>query len=158
MIFDRIENAGRYEAALPGIGKAVAAAAAIPAAEVFAGKESVQLGGGSKLNFGEFETRPAPDQLCFEAHRINTDVMILASGAETIYFAGLSDLTVTKEYAEETDVLFGAARAVTGCVVLKPGYFAVFTPVDAHAPGYHPDGRPSEVKKLVLKLKTPESV
>ena len=148
MILDRIENAGKYEAAFPGIEKSVAAAAEIPAAEIFQGREPVFPAVGARINFGEFETSPVPETL-----RENTDVMILASGSEKIYFADLSDLKVTDEYSAPPDVLFGNADEPAGFVVLRPGFFAIFTPNDAHAPGLEADGLPCRVKKLVIKLK-----
>ena len=153
MILDRIENARKYEAAFPGIEKSAAAAAEIPAAEIFQGREPVFPTVGARINFGEFETSPVPETLRYEAHRENTDVMILASGSEKIYFADLSDLKVTDEYSAPSDVLFGNADEPAGFVVLRPGFFAIFTPNDAHAPGLEADGLPCRVKKLVIKLK-----
>ena len=154
MIFDRNGNAYRYESVLPGITEAVGAACRIESEErdVCAGT-SVGLSGQNKLNFCEFTARPANENaLRFEAHRKYADVMIVTCGAETVYFTDLSCIDVTVPYDDGSDILFGETRSDPGKVILSPGFFAVFEPADAHAPGFSSGDGPVTVKKTVAKI------
>ncbi len=150
MIFDRTENAGRYENILPGIEFAVKTAMEIPVSEISGDRPSLILSEKAKLNFCKFDTRPNE---VFEAHRIFADVMMVREGAETVFFTDTDTLSVTKAYSAENDILFGETGNPCGRAVLSPGYFAVFMPEDAHAPANHPAGETTHVLKIVGKIR-----
>ena len=96
-----------------------------------------------------YDTRPAED-LSFEAHRKYIDVQVLLSGIEDIDVSqDLDDMEVIQSYSDENDTTLFDTPPNWSTVVLRPGYFAVFYPDDAHRPGA---GDGSSVRKLVVKI------
>ena len=77
----------------------------------------------------------------------------MLNGRESILFAHLKDLKITKEYDTIDDYLLleGAGDKLT----LSEGKFAIFFPKDAHQPGIQVDNSESVVK-IVVKVKIPE--
>lgn len=86
----------------------------------------------------------------FEAHRKYIDVQFIAGGTEIIGWAPLENIAVSRPYAQDEDVCFGAAAAWSP-VLLGPGELAVFFPEDAHAPRLAA-GIPGAVVKIVIKV------
>lgn len=95
----------------------------------------------------------------FESHRRYLDVQILLQGAETLYWAPVTELAAPGEYSEEKDVLFYQGPAAGGspaALPLRPGRFALLFPQDGHKPGClagQPGGGPQRVRKAVLKIR-----
>jgi YhcH/YjgK/YiaL family protein len=96
-----------------------------------------------------YETRPREGH-AFEAHRTYADIQCLLAGEESILWAPVAELTVTKPY--EPDIEFYALTPAPADLVLAPGRFCVFFPRDAHAPcTIH--GASCTVRKAVVKVK-----
>ncbi len=84
-----------------------------------------------------------------EAHKRYIDIHYVLSGEDLIGWKPFEACqTIAEEYHSEKDKLF-FQDSPEGWFTLKPGYFALFFPHDAHAPlaGKKP------VKKVILKVK-----
>jgi YhcH/YjgK/YiaL family protein len=86
----------------------------------------------------------------WEAHRDYIDIQFIIKGMEKIGFANIADFSPITNYDREKDIVFleGEGNFMT----LNQGYFAVFTPEDAHMPGIFVK-KPEYVKKAVMKIK-----
>lgn len=97
----------------------------------------------------EYQTAPAEEK-SFESHRRFLDVQYLVEGAEVIYHSPLDLLKVTTEYQEDDDyALYTGPR--DQALILRPGYWAVFFPQDAHIPCCA-HGAPARARKVVIKV------
>jgi biofilm protein TabA len=94
---------------------------------------------------------PRPASACFlECHRECIDIQILIAGTEKIGFCPLDRCTTKEPYNKEKD--FETVEGAPDFITLKPGYFALFFPNDAHMPGVLPDKLATRVKKIVIKV------
>jgi YhcH/YjgK/YiaL family protein len=98
------------------------------------------------------ETGPREERR-FEAHRKYIDVQVLLEGEENIDVSLERNLPVVETYDETRDVLFLAPPQQVASLPMRPGFFAVFFPHDAHRPGCHLEGR-CRVRKIVMKVAT----
>ncbi|MHB0913972.1 MAG: YhcH/YjgK/YiaL family protein [Armatimonadota bacterium] len=97
-----------------------------------------------------YETNPIED-CAFEAHRKYIDIQLLLSGEEHVGYTEIETLQTSVEYNAEKD--FEILKGNGGdTFTLKPGYFVVFYPQDAHMPGIA-IGSPQPVRKIVAKVK-----
>ena len=97
-----------------------------------------------------YETSPA-SRNSFETHRKYADVQIVVEGEEKIEVSLSPDLKAVGDYDEAKDkaVLESPEDATT--LVMRPGYFAVIFPKEAHRPGCDLQGK-SHVRKIVVKV------
>jgi biofilm protein TabA len=94
----------------------------------------------------------SPAEARWEAHRNYIDVQYIARGEECMGYAPLKkDLPIEEEYDAARDVVFYKTSGVL--LPLSAGSFAVFTPLDIHAPGLQQvaPAECSEVLKVVVK-------
>ncbi len=149
MIYDKIENMGRY---FNGDDKF---AAVEPALKAFlkspfdSGKIEID-GDNMWCNVAKYDVK-ADSPLKYEAHRVYADVQIMVDGEELFGWANINECEITEDFKDGNDIAFMQARDGQ-FFALKKGYFAVFFPEDAHAPC-----RKSEnadfAHKLVFKVK-----
>lgn len=93
-----------------------------------------------------------PAGCALEAHRLYADLVFLLEGEETIYYKPTAALRrITAEYDSDRDVLLADLDRDAIPIILKPGYFAIFMPQDAHCPGCV-SGAPRPVRKVVIKV------
>ncbi len=148
MIYDTIDNRHRY-AGHPGIAEALDALAALNASALPA--EPVQLADGAgHVGSSKHETRN-PADVRFEAHRVFADIHVALEGEERLEVAAVTDLDGETDYDEADDVSFHAGAADVS-LHLRPGWFAVVFPGEAHRPGLWIDG-PRPVTKAVAKVR-----
>ena len=151
MIFDTMDNAGRYASLHVGLAKAFAYLQGLSPTEPPAqGKYEID---GNKVFVGvdPYTTKPAENAL-FEAHRKYLDVQVLLKGRETILWAPLSKMeSVVREYDAVKDVAKWQVISEYTELRMEVGRFAVFFPEDAHAPGVV-WGDPCDVLKVVVKV------
>lgn len=96
-------------------------------------------------------TGPGSDSVP-ESHLAYVDVHVVLDGRETIEVWPADRLTIRTPYDKEQDVMFYASPADAGLRLnLKPGFFAVFLPQDAHMTQIA-QGDPERIKKLVMKI------
>lgn len=147
MIIDHIENAAAYG----GLGERVRMAldylAKTDVTELAPGRYEVDDDKVFAL-VQRYDTKPR-EKGVWEAHRRYIDLQYVASGIETMGYAPLGSLTVSKPYAPEGDceLLEGAGAFFDAAA----GTFALFYPQDAHMPGLA-CGASQPVVKVVVKI------
>ncbi|MEM8549645.1 MAG: YhcH/YjgK/YiaL family protein [Verrucomicrobiota bacterium] len=97
-----------------------------------------------------YETQPVTDK-DFESHRNYLDLQYILEGEEILYHSPLDCLSESVPYDEERDLIFYQGIAEQA-LIMRPGYFCVLFPQDAHIPGCHCTGI-STVKKVVVKVR-----
>lgn len=88
-----------------------------------------------------------------EAHRRYIDIHFMAEGSEVIGYALFNDQEPATGYDEENDFILYCGEK--NYVTLGKDMFAIFYPSDLHMPGLITE-MPSEVKKVVVKVKVPD--
>ena len=111
----------------------------------------VELGGNMYATVSDYYLTKDRETTLLEAHQKYIDIQYVVSGIEIMDIAPLKDLTVTKPYNAESDLLFGT---VPGYTELKasPERFLIFFPTDAHRPGMRSGIDSVLVRKVVIKL------
>ena len=88
-----------------------------------------------------------------EAHRQYVDIQVLLSGKENVRCFPATALETKTQYDDQKDAaFFYPAEQYPVELHLKPGYFAVFFPDDAHMPQIALNNIPGPVKKAVIKI------
>lgn len=150
MIFDRMENAALYDGAHPLMKKGFALAEKLMKENAPAGRYDGEDGVYAMVQAYDSNVK-APDEVRFEAHREYIDVQILISGKETVLVAYEPDCKVdtpyTPDYALYTPDVFPVQN-----ITLTDNTFAVFFPLDAHAPGLAFEGKSEKIAKIVVKI------
>jgi biofilm protein TabA len=93
----------------------------------------------------------AQNQGRYESHRRYVDLQYCIGGGEIIDCNFSMDLETDGDFNEKKDVQFYLPPAKSIPLRMAPGCFAVFFPVDAHAPK-RGDGVNSSVHKVVIKI------
>lgn len=150
MIFDRMENAAIYKDAHPLMAEAFALAERLIKEKAPVGKHEGENGVYAMVQ--EYDSYvKAADEVRFEAHREYIDVQIVISGKESVLVAYEPDCRVdtpyTPDYALYTPDVFPIQP-----LTLTANTFAVFYPLDAHAPGLALDGKSEPIAKIVVKI------
>jgi len=153
MIYDVLSNAEQYASWNTDLVKVLEVAKAYTP-ENFPGKDKIVLEEGNvSLHLYGYDTHPA-EQAVFEAHKEFIDVVITVDGEETIYVKNVDKLSrVYQEYNAEKDLLLADFDKDATPVAMKPGYFCVIMPQDAHSPGCNPASGACNVKKILAKIR-----
>jgi len=110
----------------------------------------VELGNNMYATVSESYGKNREDAL-LEAHKKYIDIQYIVLGTELIDVALLKDLTVTRPYNSDSDLMFGTVPEFS---VLKtsPERFYIFFPNDVHRPSLK-DGNDSVlIRKVVVKV------
>ena len=149
MIIDTLAHRHRYTG-VPGLSEMLDAMAELD--DGAAPGTRLELGDDiGTVAVAEFTSLDPQVQTRFEAHRRFIDVHVVLAGQELLDVAALDALTVATEFDEGSDIGFHDGER-TVSVTLRPGWFVVCFPHDAHRPGVWVDG-PARVLKAVGKLK-----
>ena len=89
----------------------------------------------------------------FEGHKNYIDIQVIVSGIEKMANTEISNIEPNTEYNSEKDVMFYADKDDVSTLVARSGDFAIFFPTDIHKPGMTFGDIPSEVKKIVVKVR-----
>lgn len=148
MIFDRMENCGLYfgttslySAGINFIKKSLSAPPPDGRYELDAGAYATIQTYTTGSEAGKFP----------ESHRSRADIQALLSGREIVGWTAVKGLKTKSPYELEKDIEFYENSGEESKLLLRPGYFAVFYPGDAHKPGCCADA-PEEVRKVVVKI------
>ena len=95
----------------------------------------------------EYDTKLV-EQCRFEAHYQYADIQYVIQGAEKMGYTNIEE-TKVEEADKDKDLMFLEANG--DHLLVKEGYFAVFTPQDAHMPGICAD-TPQFIRKAVVKV------
>lgn len=146
MIYDSILNKDRYKD-MPKLYEALCYLENIT--EENFPQSRVVLNG--KLKFvvpKNYETEPEEDAP-LEVHAIRADIHYMVKGVEGVQTADARTLKVKVPFSEEKDC--GEYEGeVDGTYWLKPGYFALVLPGEAHRTGIM-NGKPEPILKAVYK-------
>ena len=103
------------------------------------------------VNILTYNTQPSAERI-WEAHREYIDVHTVIDGSELVSQNFIEDCDCG-EYHADRDYLEVAHSSNTR-FTLRPGYFAVFYPQDAHQTGVREEKEPSQpVRKAVFKIR-----
>ncbi len=90
----------------------------------------------------------------FESHKNFIDIQLLLSGKERIYFNHINNLVIKTPYDITNDITFYSNPVSDADYVTLDGTnFVMLYPHEAHAPQSAINNIPSDVKKVVIKLK-----
>lgn len=98
----------------------------------------------------EYETKPMAAKK-FEIHKEYIDIQYIVSGQEVMGFESLDKLSPMGDY--NPDAQFFYVNDACDRINLCAGEYVVFFPNEPHAPGAAIDDIPSNVKKIVVKIK-----
>ncbi len=146
MIIDKLSNAKLYDGVHPRLKKGLdfllendLDSLAVGTYQVEEDKVFVMI--------QEYETKLA-EQCRFEAHYRYADIQYVIQGAEKMGYTNIAE-TKVEEADKDKDLMF--LEATGDDLVVKEGYFAVFTPQDAHRPGMCVK-TPQFIRKAVVKV------
>lgn len=88
----------------------------------------------------------------FETHRRFVDLQYIVEGYEIMEWIPRRDLAEDGAYDVEKDVVFYRPAPPSVRLEAGPGFFAIFTPLDAHRGAIELPGRSPNVLKLVVKI------
>lgn len=146
MIIDKLTNAALYDGVHPRLKKGLhflldndLQALPVGTYEVEGDKVFVMI--------QEYETK-VEEQCRLEAHYAYTDIQYVIQGAGKMGYTNIEETTVV-ETDKEKDLMF--LEGEENVLLVKEGYFAVFTPQDAHKLGVCVN-QPQPIKKAVVKV------
>lgn len=89
-----------------------------------------------------------------EAHNRYVDIQFLLGGSEKIKVYDRKKLDTRTPYSSASDCefFFPAEEAQLNTVLLKPGYFTVLFPDDAHLAALNPKDEVVSIHKIVIKI------
>lgn len=149
MIYDAIENIGRYAQSIPHLGKVLDFVAS-DIASLADGRHEID-GDRAFASISSYGSKRLEDGV-FEAHRRYADIQIVLDGEEFCgVVPGASWLKENIPYDPEKDIRFFASPSNFSKILLEPGVFAYFAPEDAHMPGLAL-GALRRIRKCVVKV------
>ena len=118
------------------------------------GSERVELGGGAFALPQVYMTKAPRESGFFESHLAYVDVQAIITGEEIIEVADTARLAVAENCAPEKDLIKYALPPPdkTTPLRLRAGDLAVLDPADAHMPCIAAGGKPTLVRKVVVKI------
>ncbi|MBF0594392.1 MAG: YhcH/YjgK/YiaL family protein [Candidatus Omnitrophica bacterium] len=149
MIVDHINNLGRYN--VPS-RKEIARYLAATNVVTLVVPETEINGRDLFVRPSSYRTKN-PDEGKFETHRVYMDLQYVVQGAEIMETAPVDVLEALTEYDSSKDCQFFKAGKDISRTLVRAGEFAVFFPGEAHRPCCSPENAPSDVKKLVFKVR-----
>ena len=151
MIFDSIKNCEYYLGLNDKLGEAFNFIKKVVAESMPCGKYEI-CGDEIYANVMEYTTKPSCEGK-FEGHRKYIDVQYVVSGIEAIETVEKTNSETVVEYDDSCDAAFFKETAPFSTLVMNEGDFCVLYPHDLHKPGTSFDGKQSEIKKIVVKIK-----
>lgn len=147
MIFDKIENAGRYLGISENLDKALKYMMDTDLAALENGKHVVD---GEKVFVNIMDAVTKAGKCEYEFHEQYYDIQIDLVGNEDVLFA-TEYQEITKPYQKDGDIGMGICRCETLCH-LGEGKFVICEPAEPHLPGAAVDGREEKIRKAVIKV------
>lgn len=148
MIYDKIENAGRYLGISEHLDKAIHYMMDTDFSSLEDGRHVID-GENVFVNVMQADTKTGKEE--YESHRAYYDIQIDISGSEDILFSEEFQV-ITQPYREDGDIGFGTCRCEAVCH-LGSGRFAVCEPEEPHLPGVAAEGREEHIRKAVIKVR-----
>lgn len=149
MIIDNLTNSFQYRNIQPGFAEGFDFLKKAVEDNLPSGRYEIN---GSNV-FAFIQEYTSKEESSFEAHKNYIDIQFIVSGTEVIYAADLSCLSVKEDYSPEKDIMFLNDYDKASKIVLEKGEYGIFFPWDAHKPGLCFNGKPDNVKKIVVKVR-----
>lgn len=148
MIFDKIENAGRYLGISENLDKAIHFLLENDLTSLPEGKTFID---GDKVFVNVMQAVTNPDaEREYEFHKKYYDIQIDLEGEEKVRF-GTGYRKITKEYDAGSDIGFGQCDSEAECS-LSPGRFVICEPQEPHQPGGAAGENAEQIRKAVVKV------
>jgi YhcH/YjgK/YiaL family protein len=150
MIVDRIENAKLYEGFGHGVAEALDYLARTDLAKLPNGKQEID---GERLFavVQRYQGKPVAEAK-WEYHRKYLDLQFVVSGDELMGYAPWDDkLPVEMAYDASKDA--GLVQAKGVMLPVSNGMFAVFAPLELHAPSLAANPAKPDIFKIVMKCR-----
>lgn len=147
MITDHIRNRKHYYFLGEDFQKALDYFATVPSVP-FERKDILIPDSDVLVKMRPMMTKP-PAECSFEAHKEYADIHFVAYGQERIGYADVKQLKETSFYPEKDMV---SLKGEGDWVTLRPGYFMITLPDDAHMPCVCVDV-PEQLGKMIAKVK-----
>ena len=151
MIFDNIRNCeiyygvnSKFEKAFKFIKKAIEEKAEV-------GK--YEIDGDEIYAFVQSYESRLKEGCIFEGHKKYIDIQYVIEGREMLGVIDISKSEIKDEYKEEHDAAFYSRNDASSYCIAKEGDFCIFYPHDIHSPGVACNNVPSNVKKIVVKVR-----
>ena len=151
MIIDKLENAKKYYVLGENIKKGFEFLKNENLVDTEC-KKHIISGEDIWANIQDLELKEA-DKAPWEVHRKYTDIQFVISGIERMDWANLESFSPNDDFDFEKDIQFGKLNdeKAASSLVVKQGYFVIFTPDDLHKPGLKTCGN-NKVKKVIVKV------
>ena len=150
MIYASLSDAGNYLGIHPNLDRALKLLTPAFLGTVGTVRQSID---GDKLFVTRFDVSTSTDESrSFEYHRRYLDIFTLAAGEERVDIASPANLTVHEQH----DDYWGGTAEAEQHITLRPGFFLVLFPGDAHRPGMAVD-TPQGASRVVFKIRFKES-
>lgn len=145
MIIDKLENLSLYQGVNAHISEVVSFVDAHDLKAFPAGR--VELGNGAFADFDIAHGKHREEAL-LESHNRMLDIQLVMEEEEEMGWSPRSELPQAP-YDEKRDISFYESEMPQQFFRLKPGYFVLFLPGDAHAPCICPA---ASYRKVIFKL------
>ncbi len=148
MIIDKISNIALHSSIGRGILRGLEYLASTDLNRLDVGRYSID-GDDLFASVADYDTAPRENKR-WEAHREYIDIQYVVSGVESIGWAPLDTLRLAEDYDAAADIAWYEVER--DFLTVRPGWFVVLFPEDAHMPGVACE-QPVRVKKVVVKVK-----
>ena len=146
MIICPFKEIGRYAAVIPGLEEAIKTIENLPNME----PATYPLSNGKVVVNAPALTRDGEGR-DLEAHRNYLDIQYIVEGEEYMGYAPIDALSVSVEYNEQKDCSMHSGPCEF--IRIPAGFCFVVFPEDAHLPQVHLNGKQTEERKILVKLK-----
>ena len=151
MIFDNIKNAENYDALNPKFTKAFEFIKKATKEKFEVGK--YEIDGKELFALVQNYDSKLKENSVFEGHENYIDIQYVIEGIEMLGTLDISKATVKEAYNPEKDVTFYEESPLASYCIAKDGDFCIFYPNDIHSPGVALQNVPSNVRKIVVKVR-----
>lgn len=149
MIIDRLENSSKYASVHKGFAESFSFLQKAIDENLPVGR--YEIDGDDVFAFiQEYATKT---ESAFETHKNYIDIQFIISGTEVMLATDVSNMTESISYNPERDVTFYEDYENAAIGIIEAGMYGIFFPWDAHKPGLALNGNPTDVKKIVVKVK-----
>lgn len=147
MIYDKLSNIAKYNFNNKGLSDAVMMVSCLDFTKIIPGY--VATYDNFSISVKEYLSKPR-ETVKYELHRNAIDIHIILEGTEYVECTCIDELTIDEPYDEDKDIAFGSAE--NNCSIrLKPGWFLICFPQDAHLVGAH-EYSSCSIKKCIVKV------
>lgn len=151
MIFDNVKNCGIYYGINPKFEKAFSFIKKAMTEKMEVGKYEID-GTDIFALVQNYDSKPI-EECSFEGHENYIDIQCVTEGCETMGVMEISKAVIRDAYNGERDVAFYEDSDTASYCTVHQGEFCIFYPQDIHRPGVAFCNEPSNVDKIVVKVR-----